>query len=384
MSILSSWWWGGLSLTAFMVFIYPYFLYPLVLRMLPKKACALPPREEAPNVRAALLFCAYNEEAVLEEKIANIRSIKDCFPELEVLAYSDASSDRTNELLRSADDVLIPVISEVRTGKVLGMQSLVDMTDADVLVFSDANVVIEPSQFLRLLQYFENPEVGSVAATIHYYLPEDGSTTTAKVGGLYWKLEEQIKKLESETGSTMGNHGALFARRSQGYPQLPAHLVDDMGASFAVIFDGLRCLSAPDVVAKERLVAASADEYKRKRRIACGAFSTYQFLKPGLSKMSLVDRFKFISHKTLRWWGAVPLTLSIVFAIMAGGASGYLWTSVALMVSVILVVCFLGAKGVAGVSGVYEVVRAVLGTWLGLRDAINGRTYTTWAPAKSR
>src|SRR5690606_714028 len=192
-------------------------------------------------------FCAYNEEASLPRKIENLRSLKAELPQLEILAYSDRSSDGTNALLLDACDILTPVFGIRRVGKVVGMQRLVELTTADILVFTDANVVVEPGSLRTLLGYFDDPEIGCVAGTLSYVDEKDEApSATARTGGLYWRLEEHIKQLETRSGSTMGADGSFFARRRRGYPRIPADLVDDMAVSLSVLFSGLRCVSAPD------------------------------------------------------------------------------------------------------------------------------------------
>lgn len=364
--------------------IYPYVIYPVILRFLPEKP--FPKRVEDASVLlpSALLFCAYNEEDVLPEKLANLRAIKQLIPELEILAYSDGSDDATSDLLRGAEDILTPVISSTRKGKVRGMRQLIDMTKAEVIVFSDANVFIEPGDVLCLLGYFNDPEMGCVSATLHYRQSEGGDSATARVGGAYWRLEEKIKKLESATGSMMGSDGALFARRKAGYPSLSSHLVDDLAVSMSVIFDGLRCVSAYDVAAYEDLVVSSADEFKRKRRIACGSMSTYQHLAPEIAKLPFIERFKFHSHKTIRWWGGLQMVAAGLSLLVSAWLYGVGVPIGLLMVIGSVGLWVLGSKGVPVFGSVLEIVKALIATNIGVLEHLTGRQYATWSPAKSR
>jgi len=379
------WLWFSLAGISLLLFLYPYVFYPLVLRLLAKYPYQPEKYVDTSKIKAALLFCAYNEEASLPEKIANLRQLKNKWPDLQILAYSDCSDDDTNALLEAASDILTPVIGTQRTGKVIGMRKLVSMTDADVLIFMDANVILEPDSLPRLLAYFTDPEIGCVAGTLLYISTDDTEETpTAKVGGLYWKLEEHIKRLESETGSTMGADGAIFARRRPGYPELPGHLVDDMAASISVLFDGKRCVSAPDVIAYERSVGVSTEEFQRKRRIACGSVSTYWHLLPHIKKLPLIDRFKFFSHKTLRWWGAFFLLAALLFAFFGSWSIGHPYIGLAFIVVITGGIWLLGSLGVPLAVTVYEIIRAVIATALGLVEAYRGRSYQTWTPAKSR
>ncbi len=371
-----------------LAFIYPYAIYPLLLRALPK----LPKPEEGslqdPNtLEVALLFCAYNEESALPRKLENLSMMKAEMPRLKIYAYSDCSSDGTNALLEGASHFLTPILGQERLGKALGMQKLVEMAEADVLVFTDANVEVTVGSLTRLVSYFSDPNIGAVAATLLYdqdESPVNEESTTAKVGGLYWRLEEHIKKLESLSGSMMGADGAFFARRRAGYPMIRPDLVDDMAVSMDVVCKGMRCVSAPDVIGMEASVTSRSEEFKRKRRIACGSYSTYRFMKGRLKRLSMLDRFKFYSHKVMRWWGAYFLGAALVFTLGAGFAAGV--GGITLLSLVVLggIFVVLGMGQWSPVAPLYEVLLAVIATGIGVWESISGASYATWDPATTR
>ncbi len=82
------------------------------------------------------------------------------------------------------------------------MARLVASTDADIVLFMDANVLVDPATIRTFERYFARPDIGSVAGTLKYI--NEGESEVASVGGLYWRIEEKIKQLETATGSTMG------------------------------------------------------------------------------------------------------------------------------------------------------------------------------------
>jgi cellulose synthase/poly-beta-1,6-N-acetylglucosamine synthase-like glycosyltransferase len=377
--------WYLLSAACLIVFVYPYAIYPLLLRFFPNQPYRTEGSEDISNLSAALLFCAFNEEDALPEKIRNVRELKRHYPQLHVLAYSDCSEDMTNQILKEAADVLTPVLGNTRVGKVIGMQKLVAMTEQDIVVFTDANVILEPESLPRILRYFANQDIGAVAGTL-FYLTDEGAyeAPTAQVGSLYWRLEEQIKRLESETGSTMGADGSIFARRRIGYPALPGDLVDDLAASISVLFDGHRCVSAPDVHAYEQSVRSSSEEFRRKRRIACGSMSTYRYLLPKLRNLSWIDRFKFLSHKTLRWSGGFFLFFALIFALVGSWFAGLLAVTTLVISAAGITLWLLGPRGVPIVSPIYEILLAIIATGIGVVESLSGRKYQTWTPPKSR
>lgn len=367
-----------LSIVSFVALIYPYLFYPAFLAFLRKHAYRPNYSDASSDVSAALLFCAYNEELALPAKIMNLREIKRLRPQIEVYAYTDCCTDASVALLREAQDIVTLHEGLTRTGKVEGMRRLVEATTAEILIFTDANVIVEPESIPRLIAYFNNPDIGTVAGTLHYTNPDE--SPSARTNSAYWRLEETIKRLESETGSTMGADGSLFAMRRALYPVVPAHLIDDLIASINPLFSGRRVVSASDVHAFETAVIKSGEEFRRKRRIACGAFNTHRYLLPQLRTMSPMNKFKYFSHKYLRWFSATFLVLSVFFAMCAIVAFGHLQVAAAAATAG-LALLFVGRQfDVPIVSAVTEIVLGMLATGMGVLEAMVGHSYQTWTP----
>ena len=364
------------------VFLHPYIFYPLSLRLMkaqPRKAEA----NQGPRPTATMLFSAYNEERSLPAKLSNIEEIKALHPDLEVIAYSDMSSDATLPLLSSRPDLLRIIAASERTGKATGMRLMVEQAKGDICIFMDANVMLDPRSVGALLDYFRDERIGGVSGTLRYV--NEGESATASVGGLYWRLEETIKALESRCGSMMGADGSIFAIRRALYPMVPPHLLDDMIASLSVTFSGYRLISAPDVIAHERNTTDARDEFRRKRRIAARSFNTHRYLWPQIRQhYTPAGIYKYISHKWLRWMGAPTAALCALMLTAAlimddkGVWALILWGAG-------LIVMTLGeVLRIKPFSTFTNIVTAIVATFIGVIDALRGETYQTWSPAKSR
>lgn len=369
-----------LSACSLLCFAYPYLLYPLTLRWLPSRPLRLDPH--APQPSATALFAAYNEERALSAKIENLRAIRTLRPDIELIAYSDGSTDRTLELLQTQADGLTVIVGEGRIGKATGMRRMVAMARGEICIFTDANVILDPQSIGPLLAYFSDPAIGGVAGTLHYVNAR--VSNTARVGGIYWRLEERLKRAESRSGSVVSADGSIFAVRRSLYPEVPAHLLDDMTVSVSLIVAGKRLIHADEVVAYEKNVTSSIEEFRRKRRIACRAFNTHRHLWPAIRRSyGASDLYKYISHKMLRWFGLAFLLLAIGFgataAILAHQGPAFLAAA-----AVAGVACLLGFLGVPLLSILSEALLMIVATFLGIVDALRGRTYQTWTPAASR
>ena len=370
----------ALALIFAMLFLHPYVLYPLSLRLTRVRPVA--PRDDVQPVSATLVFAAYNEERSLAGKIENLRQIRAVAPDIKFMAYVDLSSDRTLEILQAHPDLITVIAAEERTGKAVGMSRLAKAADTEIMIFTDANVMVDPQSVMRLRRYFSDPTIGGVCGTLIYTDAE--TSTMAATGNLYWRLEEFIKQGESRGGSTMGADGSLFATRLKYYPVVPPHLLDDFIVSMSIVFARMRLVSAPDVVAYEKAAAARQDELRRKRRIACRAYSSHRHIFPQVRRLSGFEVYKYISHRVLRWYSGLTGTIAAVFGLaFVGLMFGAPWAAA---LAGLALLCFLLGRyaRIPGLSHAVEAISAIFAANLGVLDSWRGKTYQTWQPAQSR
>jgi cellulose synthase/poly-beta-1,6-N-acetylglucosamine synthase-like glycosyltransferase len=268
-----------------------------------------------------------------------------------------------------------------RTGKAHGMKRLAAQATGDILIFTDANVILAENAIDALLPYYVDAQVGGVLGSLRYGGTE--KSATASVGGLYWRLEEHLKDLESRTGNVMGADGSIFSVRRALYPAFPDDVLDDLTVSMAVVFAGKRLIKAKDVIAHEMLVAQRADEYRRKVRIAARAWHTRRHLRPQLQRMSGLDRFKYASRKLIRWFGALWMGIGGT-ALLALAWRLSPFAPVLLLAGGLLLI-LLGLQMRRGpLAALVDMALAYVATLRGVTLAMRGKTFTTWAPAKSR
>lgn len=358
--------------------VYPYVIYPILLKFLPVRQVA---RDPSHSCSATLVFCAYNEGSVIAEKLANIAMLKTRHPDLEVLAFDDGSSDDTYKQLAARPDLLTVFQGGGRNGKAYGMKLLAARAKGEIMIFTDANVLLDGSAVSNLLSWYADEQVGGVCGTLKYLGTEESAT--ASVGGLYWRLEEKLKSQESHTGNVMGADGSIFSLRRTLYPDFPDTVLDDLTVSMAAVFAGKRLIKVDDVIAYERLVASRGEEFARKVRIASRAYHTHLYLRPQLAQMKLRDKFKYLSRKVIRWFGGLFLIVGTGLTLLTAALISPLLGLVAL--ALLLVAGLLGARIKRGLAGtISEIVLAMLATLLGVLRALRGQTVVTWSPAKTR
>lgn len=363
--------------------LHPFLSYPLsliILRRWHRQPVRTGRLTVAPE-SMALCFCAYNEERVMPKKVANLRELRDTIPRLEILAYVDGATDRTAALLGENEGEFTVRVSSERLGKTHGMNELVCLTNASIVVFTDANVILDPRALVNLQRYFIDPQVGCVCGHLHYVNP--AATATAATGTLYWRLEEWIKRLETDTGSAMGADGSLFAIRRSLHRPPADELIDDMFVSLSILCDGYRVIRAADVIAYEQSATSPREEFQRKIRIGCQCFNVHRLIWPRLRRLDALTVYKYVSHKLLRWLSIYSLAAGTVLCLLATVLFG-LGVVAAGMIGLALLLLVLGSCGCGGFpTQLWNILSALVGTGLGIWYSMRGEHFRIWTPATS-
>lgn len=373
-------WLGGIAL---LLALHPFVTYPLSLyglRLLRRPPAAPAPAPAAPPT-FAVCMCAYNEAGVIEAKIRNLLALREQEPWLEILVYVDGATDNTVEILRPYADRIRLHVSAERRGKTAGMNHLVARARASVIVFTDANVMIDPEALTRLRPYFADPGVGCVCGNLVYV--NAGDSVTAATGSLYWRFEEAVKRLEGAAGSVMGADGSLFAIRRRLHQPPPEHIIDDMYVSFMILCAGYRIVQATDVRAYEQSASSGAEEFRRKERIACQAFNVHRLLWPQLRRLDGLSLYQYLSHKLLRWLSIYLLAVSLAAFELALVLGGNAVAAAVLAVLAVLVPAIGYRFPLKPFAQAFDVLAALTAVGLGVWRSLRGELFQTWTPAAS-
>ncbi|MET0657550.1 MAG: glycosyltransferase [Steroidobacteraceae bacterium] len=372
-----------LSAIALAAALHPFTTYPLSLALLQRRRV---PTRKAGQGQAvprsfAVCMCAYNEERVIAAKIENLLALRVREPGLQVLVYVDGATDGTAQILnRYADRIDLHVSSE-RKGKTCGMNLLCTQTKADVLVFTDANVILDPGCFDDLRRHFADPDVGCVCGNLQYTNADD--SVTAASGSMYWRFEQSVKRLESELGSTMGADGSIFAVRRHLRRAPPGHIIDDMYVSFLVLCEGARVIQVQDVRAYEASVSAASEEFNRKVRIACQAFNVHKLIWPRVRRLDALTRYQYVSHKLMRWLGIYFLAVAAALFIAGMLSAGAGTLTMALIATAVLVFAMARMFAISPLLQLIDVLVALAGAGFGVWRSMRGERYQIWTPAAS-
>jgi cellulose synthase/poly-beta-1,6-N-acetylglucosamine synthase-like glycosyltransferase len=373
----------GAALLCFALALHPFITYPLSLMALRRIWRARPDARKHPARTETLpdfsiCMCAYNEANVIRQKLQNLLALREREPGIEILIYVDAASDDTARLLRAYAPHIQVHVAKERRGKTFGMNLLASRATGSILLFTDANVMLDMDCIRQMRRAFEDPEVGCVCGQLSYTNP--GESVTASVGTLYWRLEEGIKALEQETGSVMGADGSLFAVRRSLHRAPPDHIIDDMYVSFMVLLQGYRIIQSKEARAYEQSASSAAEEFGRKSRIGCQAFNVHRLIWPELRKLDALTVYKYVSHKLLRWLSIYFLALGAVLSVVALAVAGFVQTAAILVLAGALLFALGAQWPIKPLSQIVDIVMSLAGTGLGVWKSIRGESYQTWTP----
>jgi hyaluronan synthase len=108
-----------------------------------------------------------NEEEVIADTISNCFKVDYPKEKIEVIAINDGSTDRTGEIMRNLRSVFenLTVIDwENNLGKKHAMAEGIRLARGEIVIQLDSDSYINPATFRKIIEPFENPEVGAVSA----------------------------------------------------------------------------------------------------------------------------------------------------------------------------------------------------------------------------
>jgi cellulose synthase/poly-beta-1,6-N-acetylglucosamine synthase-like glycosyltransferase len=289
--------WGSVSAVVYAYAAYPALVYGLS-RAVGEES--IPPAIDRSRLpRVALLIAAHNERSVIDERIRNAFELDYPSDRLDIVVASDGSNDGTVDLCRNHQPRVRVLDFPIRRGKSATLNAALETIDAEIVVLSDANTMMGREALVRLVRWFERPEVGAVCGRL--VLREFGSGRNAD--GAYWRYETFLKRCEGRLGGLLGANGAIYAIRRSLVQPLPAGtVVDDFVLPLlAKIVSDCTIVYDPEAMAFEETAPSVGGEFRRRARIGVGGFQALWILRRLLNPLRGWTSFTFWSHKVLRW-----------------------------------------------------------------------------------
>ena len=287
------------------ILFYCYTGYGVILFLLTGIKHFFAPRKEKQSedfvLPVTLIVTAYNEKIVVENKIKNTLSLDYPPNKLNIIFITDGSMDGSEEIVRKFPSIVSMHLPE-RKGKYAAIKRAMKQVKTPVVVFSDANTILNAACIKNIAAHYANEQTGGVAGE-KKIARNKAMSAVGEAEGLYWQYESFMKKLDAGFNTVTGAAGELFSIRTALFKELDDDLIlDDFVISMQICLEGYRIEYEPQAFAVELPSASLAEEEKRKVRISAGAYQSIIYLKECLNifKHPLLC-FQYISRRLLRW-----------------------------------------------------------------------------------
>jgi len=321
--------WIGL----FIVF-YTYVGYGMLLYLLVRGKRLIIKRQRTCSVDAerlpscTVIVAAYNEASIIQQKIDNTLGLRYPLDRIRYIFVTDGSTDETPALVGAYPEITL-LHQPGRNGKIAAVHRAMCETATEVVVFTDANTLLNVDALVELCKHYSDKKIGAVAGEKQVYAGKEADASAAGEG-FYWKYESALKKWDSELYTVVGTAGELFSIRRCLYENVPLDtILDDFMISMRIAERGFRVKYEPLAFATELASENVKEELKRKIRIAAGGIQSIIQLKSLLNPfINPVLTFQYFSHRVLRWT-LTPILLPVVFvlaAVLHIGHDGIIYT----------------------------------------------------------
>ena len=301
----------ALILLPVLVVGYAYFGYPALLlvltRLMPRRPAPVPP-PEWPMI--SITVPAYNEESAIGATLDRLLELDYPADRRQILVVSDASSDRTDEIVRSYAGRGVELLRMAeRGGKTAAENAARPMLRGDIVVNTDASVRIARDAVKPLIVQFGDPTVGVASGRDVSVARVDETANLGESG--YVGYEMWIRDLESRVSGIIGASGCFYAIRVDLHRSLvPSALSRDFAAAIIAREQGFRSLSVNEARCYVPRTANLHNEYRRKVRTMARGMETLFYKRHMLHPLRYpMFSWMLFSHKVVRW--LAPWTMAV-------------------------------------------------------------------------
>lgn len=325
--------------------LYAYVGYPALLALLGARSRSREPVEPSEWPRVSVSLPAHDEEAVIRDTLEAWLVVDYPRDRLQILVISDASTDRTDEIVGEFGDRGIELLRvEDRGGKTAAENAAIPRLRGEIVINTDASTRVLPDSVKPLIRAFKDPEVGVASGRD----VSTGSVETAENDAErgYVGYEMWVRDLETRSGSIVGASGCFYAIRQQLHQIIvPDTLSRDFASALTAREHGYRAISVRDAVCLVPRTGSLRGEFHRKVRTMARGLATLWYKRKLLNPFRQPDfAFRLFSHKLCRWLLPLTLPLALIGLLilslehraafvalalsllgLAAGAAGLLW-----------------------------------------------------------
>lgn len=240
--------------------VYPYALYPALLVVWNRLAGRrLPQSDPAHRPTVTVILPVHNEARRIEAKIANLQSLNYPSGRLQLIVVGDGCTDDTLERaarVGGADVTVHPL--PTRAGKAAALNAGLERATGEIVVFTDAGILLDRGALASLVGHFGEPVVGCVSG--EDYVEGGGSE------GLYGRMELFVRREEARLHSIAGASGCFYGIRRSICRPFQAGMAPDFLSVLDTVRSGHRALCEPAARGSMTATPSQRAEFSRKSR----------------------------------------------------------------------------------------------------------------------
>lgn len=362
----------AVALICVAILVYTYVGYPVLIgllaRLFPRRGATDPTW----NPMVSVCVAAYNAAETIDAKLGSVVAQDYPGDKIEILVYSDGSTDGTDEIVErwAANDARVRLIRGAgRSGKPTGLNRMREEARGEVLLITDSRQPLAPGAARALMEMLADPEVGCVTGN----LVLEGKAAS----GVYWRYENWIRRQEARYRSVVGMTGPIAALRRGDLGLLPRDLIlDDIWIPMHLRLGGKKVLFAERAIAYDRAFDDDR-EFGRKVRTLAGNYQIFSWMPQLLSPVKNPSFFETFSHKVMRLvcpWALIGLLVASVLGIAKAetpAMATFGWTLLLAQLA-FYAAAVVGPRGgrIMGVARTFVVmhVAALVGLWRFVRN----------------
>jgi cellulose synthase/poly-beta-1,6-N-acetylglucosamine synthase-like glycosyltransferase len=258
----------SLAIVLLFIALIPYIIYLAGISFKNKSGNLVIP-EIYPNI--SIIMSAYNEEHVIEKRIANIKACHYPQERYEIIFIDDCSSDNTLHLaetcLEQSGTHYQIIANNQRLGTNRSYNFAIAKAHYPIIVTTDADVFFEPDALKYLIgTLMSDPTIAAVTGEL---VPMRNTNSTTLMEEVYRSFYGRMCDWESARDSTYNFNGGLVAFRSDLIRRInDKRGSDDANTAFEAIRRGYRAVYVSKAVVYEEIPAHFSVQYRQKIRRA--------------------------------------------------------------------------------------------------------------------
>jgi len=305
----------ALVLAPIAMFAYAYLGYPLLLKLVTRRRVApRGPTEPSRWPTISIVVPAYNAERTIGRTIERLLAADYPADRRQILIVSDGSTDGTDDVVRGYAGQGVELLRVPRAGKQAAELKARPHVRGEIVVSTDASIVVPPEAIKLLVRHFADPTVGVVSGRCVSVANHADATESTRADGRYLGYEMWVRSMETHLGSAVGAAGGLYASRREVFNSpISWYATRDFASALIAAETGLRTIQEDQAVCYVGRSASIRAEFRRKvRTMVNGLDTTWDFRHQLDPRVAGTFAMMTWSHKMCRWLVFLLAPLAIV------------------------------------------------------------------------